>query len=214
MATVKFIADINDPLVKKEIEANYQPSFLVENLFTEQDLNTMWHMAFIDSKPKLTGNQSIVTINRPMDIVYQAMKDKFDFLPGAELSPTVGGNFFISSCEYSVHTDSTMETNVGDSTLEWLPWRNVLIPLWHNNNAGTFTTYKNRYADYAMTDTKYSVYNRSVFENLEVENTWDWKPGNAFVFDTMQAHRSNMPTENQYTLKGGLFLKFLRRRTK
>ena len=209
---VEFIAYLDDPLVQQEIESNYEPSFVVENLFSEEDLNKMWHLAFVDSRPRHTGNMGIVIIQRPMDIVYNAMKDKFDFLPGAELSPTVGGNFFISSYEYSVHTDSIRKTDVNESTGEWLPWRNVLIPLWHNNDAGTFTTYKNRYADWAMTDTKYSVYSGSVFENLEVENTWDWKPGNAFVFDAMQAHSSTMPDKNQYTLKGGLFLKFLRRR--
>ena len=61
---------------------------------------------------------------------------------GAENSPVVGGNFFITPSQYGLHNDSTRETdwrNTLDKTpynserRKYVPWRNIIIPLFTAN---------------------------------------------------------------------------------
>lgn len=208
MDDTQFIADLDDPEVKRQIESAYSPSEEHENVFTEEELQKLWMYCWKNPMPRFNGDKGIIYIKTDLNPLRDIVS--FDFLPGSENSPAVGGNYFISSYSYSVHTDSVKKSH-WEGGGNWLPWKNVLIPLWHNNNPGTFITYKNRYADWAKADSEYSSYETATFDNLEIENEWEWKPGNAYVFDAMQAHSSTKPKDNPFTLKGGVFLKFIRK---
>ena len=59
-------------------------------------------------------------------------------VPGAENSPVVGGNFFITPSQYGLHNDSTREsdwqnslskTPADSASRKYVPWRNIIIPL-------------------------------------------------------------------------------------
>ena len=208
MDDTQFIANLDDPEVKKQIESAYSHSERHINVFSESDLEKIWMQCWNNPRPRFNGDKGIIYVHSDLSVLRELVN--LDFLPGHEESPVIGGNYFISSYCYSVHTDSIKKSD-WKSGGNWLPWKNVLIPLWHNNNPGTFITYKNRYADWAKADSKYSSYETTAFDNLEIENQWKWEPGNAYVFDAMQAHSSTKPKDNPFTLKGGVFLKFMRK---
>ena len=209
MHDIDYVADLDNPDVKLFIESNYTESICYENVFDQNTLDQIWQYCWQNPKPRFNGDKGIVYIHTDLS----PLKDiaNLNFLSGYKESPVIGGNYFISSYPYTVHTDSLPKSDWKPKGQECVPWKNVLIPLWHNNNPGTFITYKNRYADWAKSDSELSSYSLDNFDSLEKENEWEWVPGNAYVFDAVQAHSSTKPKDRPFTLKGGVFLKFLKR---
>ena len=63
---------------------------------------------------------------------------EYQQLPGADQSPIVGGNYFITPSQYGLHNDSMRRSDWEksfsdvakiDPSRKYVPWRNLIIPI-------------------------------------------------------------------------------------
>jgi len=265
----EFLTDIKRPEVISNVAENIQPAQSFDEMFTQEETDWMYGFAFSRCSHVRHNPNGTIFIFGNMEGIYKKYKQKIDqILPGADKSPIVGGNFFITPDQYGLHNDSMRQKDWKEG-LSWLPiddpqrsyvaWRNVIIPIFvtrpdvtshamffkqrhidwshvynHGNKMTSATTYEivddHSKIDFYTPEGKQSgqdnlkPYDKAHYEEylyytpyerlagLEPELTCEWKPRCPIVFDAFQLHATNKGfKDNQWTLKMGLLLCFLRK---
>lgn len=164
--------------VIKNIAQNFQPVTLGEKSFNEDDLKWMYGYAFANCQTVRHNANGTIFVSGNLEGVYRKYQSVFDeLLPGADKSPVVGGNFFITADQYGLHNDSTREsdwarslekTELFDKGRKYVPWRNIIIPLWTNpdNIVSHGVFFEQRHIDFAH------VYNHGMKKGQETATTY------------------------------------------
>ena len=203
------IMDLDTELARETIESSYEKSVEHKNFFNENELDDMWKSAFQTARARTNRWNKTVFITRDLsDILTRHGKKFYDILPMPRVQ--YGGNFFITSIGYGMHTDSYKKSSMRKDGRH-VPWRNILVPLWSDGQGGRINYYNNRFPTWSVSGTR-GARGQYIekFDNLSIENQFEWKPGSVFVFDSCQLHDS--PTHlGDFSLKMGLLIKFVRR---
>jgi hypothetical protein len=153
-----WMMDLGNKDVVKNISEHFYPVDVYESCFTEDDRKWMYGYAFSQCDTVRHNDNGTVFMSGNLQGVYEKFKDKIDFmLPGAEESPVVGGNYFLTPDQYGLHNDSTRksdwETRKNDNSCDrkYVPWRNLLIPLWTcpKDVVSHFIGFDQRHIDFA-----------------------------------------------------------------
>ena len=156
-----WMADLKDPLVRDNVANNFQRAETFDEAFTEKEIEWIYGYAFSRCGKVRHNDNGTMFISGNLQGVYEKFADRINqMIPGAENSPVVGGNFFITPSQYGLHNDSTRESdwqNSLDKTprdsdrRKYVPWRNIIIPLFtapsNIESHGVF--FDQRHVDYA-----------------------------------------------------------------
>ena len=134
-----WLANLKDPAVKQSIASNFQKAQVFEEAFTKEEISWMYGYAFSRCNTVRHNDNGTMFISGNLQGVYEKFADRINqMVPGAETSPVVGGNFFITPSQYGLHNDSTRESDWKNSLTKtpidhkgrkYVPWRNIIIPL-------------------------------------------------------------------------------------
>lgn len=135
-----YMANLKDKSVIKNIADNFQKAAVYNNMFDEEELKWLYGFAFSRCHQVRHNDNGTMFISGNLETIYKKFATKINaVIPGAENSPVVGGNFFITPSQYGLHNDSTREsdwTNTLKQTpldhpqRKYVPWRNVIIPIY------------------------------------------------------------------------------------
>lgn len=139
-----FLLPIDDDIARENIRRYLSPAEMHKNVFTNEELEYIWKSAFkTENKPRLNRNGTVIITgeNGQLLDIFSYLRDKVVNLLGeaAELSPSIGGNWFITPQQYGLHNDS-IRKDVWEKSLIGTPyvnkerkytiWKNIIIPLW------------------------------------------------------------------------------------
>jgi len=169
---------LKDPSVIKNISQHFQKAQAYEEMFTDDEINWIYGYAFSRCQTVRHNDNGTIFISGNLNGVYEKFAKRInEIIPGAENSPLVGGNFFITPSQYGLHNDSTRESdwtkslyNVleNDEKRKWVPWRNVIIPIFtappNVESHGVF--FDQRHIDFAH------VYNHGMKPGQETATTY------------------------------------------
>jgi len=134
-----WLANLKDPAVKQSIASNFQKAQVFEEAFTKEEISWIYGYAFSRCRTVRHNDNGTMFISGNLEGVYEKFADRINqMVPGAENSPVVGGNFFITPSQYGLHNDSTREsdwinsltnTPADSERRKYVPWRNIIIPL-------------------------------------------------------------------------------------
>jgi hypothetical protein len=134
-----WLANLKDPIIKQSIANNFQKAETFDEAFTEKEIEWIYGYAFSRCRTVRHNDNGTMFISGNLQGVYEKFADRINqMIPGAENSPVVGGNFFITPSQYGLHNDSTREsdwvnslrnTPIDSERRKWVPWRNIIIPL-------------------------------------------------------------------------------------
>ena len=135
-----WLANFKDPLVKQNIADNLKSAETFDEAFTEEEMSWIYGYAFSRCKTVRHNDNGTMFVSGNLEGVYEKFADRINqMVPGAENSPVVGGNFFITPSQYGLHNDSTREsdwikslehTPSDSNRRKWVPWRNIIIPIY------------------------------------------------------------------------------------
>ena len=155
------LCNLRDPGVQQNIAANLQKAEVFDEAFTEEEISWMYGYAFSRCDTVRHNDNGTMFISGNLQGVYEKFADRINqLIPGAEHSPVVGGNFFITHSQYGLHNDSTREsdwkntltkTSIDHEGRKWAPWRNIIIPLFTapNNIESHAVFFNQRHVDFA-----------------------------------------------------------------
>tara|TARA_B110000285_G_scaffold199699_1_gene233025 strand:- start:56 stop:934 length:879 start_codon:yes stop_codon:yes gene_type:complete len=133
------LCNLRDPSVQQNISENFQKAEVFEEAFTKEEISWMYGYAFSRCDKVRHNDNGTMFISGNLQGIYEKFADRINqMVPGAENSPVVGGNFFITPSQYGLHNDSTRESDWIDSLektpidhkgRKYVPWRNIIIPL-------------------------------------------------------------------------------------
>ena len=173
-----WMANLKDPAVVANMASNFQSAETFDEMFTEDEIKWIYGYAFSRCTTARHNDNGTMFISGNLQGVYEKFKDKINaMVPGADRSPVVGGNFFITPSQYGLHNDSTRQTDWENSltktpldavTRRWTPWRNMIIPLYTAptgvQSQGVF--FNERHVDFAH------VYNHGMKPGHETATTY------------------------------------------
>jgi hypothetical protein len=173
-----WMADLKDPAVVQNMSENFQPAVTHDAMFDDEELSWIYGYAFSHCQNVRHNDNGTMFVSGNLQGVYERFKDRIDaIIPGAEKSPVVGGNFFITPSQYGLHNDSTREADWNNSLektpadsdkRKWVPWRNMIIPLYtapaNTTSEGVF--FNERHVDFAH------VYNHGMKPGHETATTY------------------------------------------
>ena len=135
-----WLVNMKDSEVKQNIADHFQKAQVFEEMFTEDEIQWIYGYAFSHCASVRHNDNGTMFISGNLQGVYERFKDKInEMVPGAEKSPVVGGNFFITPSQYGLHNDSTRETDwhhkikdfpINHERRKYVPWRNIIIPIY------------------------------------------------------------------------------------
>ena len=155
------IPDLRDQTVKDIIAKNIQPACSYDNFFNQEELDWIRGYAFSCCDSTRHNEDGTVFLHGNLAGIYEKFADKINnILPGAENSPTVSGNFYITASPYGLHNDNVRLCDWEDSLISeqkdsserrWVPWRNIIIPLYvaPNNTPSEAVFFTQRHIDFA-----------------------------------------------------------------
>lgn len=173
-----WMADLKDPFVQMDMRKNFQKAQIFDEMFSKEEIQWIYGYAFSRCNTVRHNDNGTMFISGNLQGVYEKFADRINqIVPGAENSPVVGGNFFITPSQYGLHNDSTREsdwqkslnkTPKNDSRRKWVPWRNVIIPLFTapNNIESHGVFFDQRHVDFAH------VYNHGMKPGQETATTY------------------------------------------
>ena len=156
-----WLANLKDSMVQQNIASNFQKAEVFDEAFTEEEISWMYGYAFSRCDTVRHNDNGTMFISGNLQGVYEKFADRINqMVPGAENSPVVGGNFFITPSQYGLHNDSTREsdwknsltkTSIDHEGRKWAPWRNIIIPLFTapNNIESHAVFFSQRHVDFA-----------------------------------------------------------------
>ena len=135
-----YMPNLKDKNVIRNIAENFQKAEAHDTMFDSDDLQWLYGFAYSRCHTVRHNDNGTVFISGNLQTIYKHFKDKIDnIIPGAENSPVVGGNFFITPSQYGLHNDSTREKDWRDTLKDtpldsdrrrFVPYRNVIIPIY------------------------------------------------------------------------------------
>lgn len=135
-----YMPNLKDENVIRNIAENFQKAEAHDTMFDSDDLQWLYGFAYSRCHTVRHNDNGTVFISGNLQTIYKHFKDKIDnIIPGAENSPVVGGNFFITPSQYGLHNDSTREKDWRDTLKDtpldsdrrrFVPYRNVIIPIY------------------------------------------------------------------------------------
>ena len=173
-----WMMDLHDQKVKQNIIDNFQPVTVHDNMFSEEEIEWLYGYAFSRCGTVRHNANGTIFASMNLEGAYEKFADRInEICPGAENAPVVGGNFFITLDQYGLHNDSTRQSdwqNTLDKTpidhemRKYVPWRNVIIPLWTNPSGieSHAVFFEQRHVDYAH------VYNHGMKKGQETATTY------------------------------------------
>lgn len=153
--------DLRNSDVIQNIANHFQQATCFDNMFSEEEIKWLYGYAFSRCGSVRHNTNGTIFISGNLKGVYEKFKNKIDtILPGAENSPSISGNYFITPDQYGLHNDSsrfedwerTLEyVSLDNPQRKYVPWRNIIIPLWSNpNNIESHAVFfKQRHIDFA-----------------------------------------------------------------
>lgn len=160
-----FMMNLKDPYIIKNIAENLAPAQMYtedEVSFDREELKWMYGFAFSQCLNVRHNANGTIFLSGNLHKVAEKFIDKLTkILPGCENSPSVAGNFLITPSQYGLHTDSTRESDwkssfhkvpIEDPRRQYVPWRNILIPIWIGNTPDTVSHavfFNQRHIDFA-----------------------------------------------------------------
>lgn len=142
-----YMPDLSSDLVKDAMRKNFSPAYVSDIEFNEDELSWMYAFAFAGCYNVRHNANGTIFISGNLEQVASKFIDKLEkILPGCSKSPLVGGNFLITPTQYGLHNDSTRRTDwengldavpEGSSKRKYIPWKNILIPMWIGNLPST-----------------------------------------------------------------------------
>ena len=173
-----WLANLKSPEVVANMTANFQSAETFPEAFTAEEIEWIYGYAFSRCTTARHNDNGTMFISGNLQGVYEKFKDRIDaMIPGADKSPVVGGNFFITPSQYGLHNDSTRETDWQNSLEQtpadsdqrrWVPWRNIIIPLFTapTNTVSEGVFFNERHVDFAH------VYNHGMKPGHETATTY------------------------------------------
>lgn len=172
-----WMANLRDPNIVNNIAENLEPAKVFyegdDVTFTTDELRWMYGFAFSQCLNVRHNANGTIFVSGNLHKVAEKFIDKLEkILPGCSNSPSVAGNFLITPSQYGLHTDSTRETdwiNSFEKTPEdsedrrFVPWRNILIPMWIGNLPETVSHgvfFNQRHIDFAHVYLHGNPYNK------------------------------------------------------
>jgi hypothetical protein len=135
-----WMLNLKDLQVQQDIANNFQKAQCFDEIFTDTEIDWIYGYAFSRCKTVRHNDNGTIFISGNLQGIYEKFANRLtEILPGAENSPVVGGNFFITPDQYGLHNDSTRESDWTKSLektprdsnkRKWVPWRNIIIPLY------------------------------------------------------------------------------------
>lgn len=133
------LCDLSNPVVIDNISQNLATPSVFENYFTQDDLDWIYGYCFSNCTTVRHNDNGTMFVSGNLQGVYNHFKDRINhLLPGADKSPIVGGNYFITPSQYGLHNDSMRrsdweksfeEVDKTSPTRKYVPWRNLIIPI-------------------------------------------------------------------------------------
>lgn len=173
-----WMKNLKDPDVVQDMSKNFKKAEYFEEFFTEEEATWMYGYAFSRCQVVRHNDNGTMFISGNLQGVYEKFADRINqILPGADNSPVVGGNFFITPSQYGLHNDSTREsdwiksldkTSKDNERRKYVPWRNVIIPLFTapSNIESHAVFFDQRHVDFAH------VYNHGMKPGQETATTY------------------------------------------
>ena len=156
---------MNHPIAVENMRRHISPSEKFENVFTKEELDSIWKQAFKDNRQPRMNRNGTVLVAGGLEEIYFQFKDKIDKAlgPRAEQSPSIGGNYFITPQQYGLHNDSIRpedyevtysKTPPNHERRKYTCWKNWLVPLWigtHHDevDGGQIGFFDQRHIDWA-----------------------------------------------------------------
>ena len=172
-----WMKNLKDPAVVQNISENLQPPKVFyegdDVTFTTDELRWMYGFAFSQCLNVRHNANGTIFMSGNLHKIAEKFINKLEkILPGCGDSPSVAGNFLITPSQYGLHTDSTRETDWINSfqkvpetsnNRRFVPWRNILIPMWIGNYPDTVSHgvfFNQRHIDFAHVYLHGNPYNR------------------------------------------------------
>ena len=160
-----WMMDLNDPAVVADIAKHAEPAkvFYDEDLsFNLEELRWLYGYAFSNCLNVRHNANGTIFVSGNLHKIASKFIDRLEkILPGCSESPSVAGNFLITPSQYGLHTDSTRKSDWEISfekipkdhpNRRYVPWRNILIPMWIGNVPDTVSHavfFNQRHIDFA-----------------------------------------------------------------
>ena len=172
------LVDLKNLKIVDNIASKLQPVCTEEGVFTKEELDWIYGFAFSRCNTVRNNDNGTIFVSGNLQGVYEKFKDKINYLiPGADQSPVIGGNYFITPTQYGLHNDSTRENDWKDSLKfmaidgnirKYVPWRNIIIPIFTGpvDIESHAIFFKQRHIDYAH------VYHHGVNPNKKIATTY------------------------------------------
>lgn len=160
-----WMMNLKDPHVVQNIADHIEPPkvfFEGDVTFDEDEIRWLYGYAFSSCLNVRHNANGTIFISGNLHRVASKFIDKLEkILPGCSNSPSVAGNFLITPSQYGLHTDSTRQTDwessfnkipKDSSNRKYVPWRNILIPMWIGNMPDTVSHavfFHQRHIDFA-----------------------------------------------------------------
>lgn len=157
----RYLPNLNRPDVVDSIAKNSTKAKAYNLMFSQDELDWIRGFAFTSCAVARYNQNGTVFISGNLEAVYKQFKDRIDeIIPGAENSPVVGGNYFVTNDQYGLHNDSTRLVDWKNSLQSvpedanqrrFVPWRNVIIPLYvtPDNTTSQGVFFNERHIDFA-----------------------------------------------------------------
>jgi len=157
----RYLPDLRDAKVVDTIASNSLKAQSYSQMFDQDELNWIRGYAYTSCTVVRHNDNGTVFISGNLQGVYEKFADKINsIIPGAEHSPVVGGNYFVTNDQYGLHNDSTRLADWENSLKavpadaeqrRWVPWRNIIIPIYvtpqHTPSDAVF--FNERHIDFA-----------------------------------------------------------------
>jgi hypothetical protein len=160
-----FMLPMDHPLAIENMRRHIGPAGKADTLFDKKELDWIWKQAFKSHRDVRMNRNGTVLVAGNLHEIYEKFQDKIDSCmgPKAKLSPTVGGNYFITPQQYGLHNDSIRPQDF-EVTLDKVPlnselrkytcWKNWLLPLWigthmDEEDGGQIVFFDQRHIDWA-----------------------------------------------------------------
>ena len=173
-----WMTNLRNPEIVKNIAEHLEPPKVFyegdDVTFTVDELKWLYGFAFSQCLNVRHNANGTVFISGNLHKIAEKFIDKLEkILPGCGNSPSVAVIFIITPSQYGLHTDSKRETDLINSFQKvpetsddrrFVPWRNILIPMWIGNHPDTVSHgvfFNQRHIDFAHVYLHGHQYNKS-----------------------------------------------------
>lgn len=160
-----FMLPMDHPIAIENMRRHISSATRHDDIFTKDELDSIWKQCFSDKRQPRMNRNGTVLIAGSLEEIYFQFKERIDNILGerAALSPSIGGNYFITPQQYGLHNDSIRPedfectfhvTPLNHERRKYTCWKNFLLPLWigtHHNepDGGQIAFFNQRHIDWA-----------------------------------------------------------------